>query len=255
MSEELVKQGPQALEVTEQRPSWIPEGDATGTAMSRDDIRLPRLAIAQGPSPQLTPGDSAFIEDLKMFDLFNNLTGQVYGKGPLTFVPVRHDVRRIEFTPRSEGGGVVDINVPANDPRMQWGEAEDGSKIPPVATKFEEFIVFLLHPDGSREPIVLSIKMTNKFNRNAARNLCTFIALPHPRFGMLPIYGKKYTISTTSEKNDSGTFGVPVIKQAGVLTDADAGLTAMAFAESLEDKNIIVDRDASDDASSADVPF
>ena len=229
------------------RPDWIPEGDTTGTQMSPEDIRLPRLAIAQGLSPQITPGDSAYIDGLKLFDLFNDVTGEVYGRGPLTFVPVRRDVRRIEFKPRAEGGGVVDINVPPGDPRLDWTEDEDGNRQPPVATKFHEWVVLLLHSDGRREPLVLSIKDTNKWNRNAARNLNTFIALPHPQFGTLPIYAKKYVITSGSEKNDKGTFGVPIIKQAGVVNDASVGRMAMEFAKSLEGKKIVVDREPGDD--------
>jgi hypothetical protein len=236
-SQELVKQD-QALA----RPSWIPEGDTTGTQMSAEDIRLPRLAIAQGLSPQLMEGDSSYIPDLKMFDMFNDVLGTVYGKGPLTFVPVRRDVRRIEFKPRAEGGGIIDMDVPPGDPRLKW----DGDA-PPTATSFDEFVVYLLHADGSREPIVISIKNTNKWNRRAAKNLNTFIALPHPQLGVLPIYGKKYTVTVSTEKNDKGTFGVYVIKQAGVLTDGDTGCLVMAFAKSLEGKQIIVEHEPGED--------
>ncbi len=238
MTEELAKKEPQGLA----RPDWIPMGDDTGTHMTKEDIRLPRLCIAQGLSQQLVEGDSSYIPDLKMFDMFNDVLGTVYGRGPLTFVPVRRDVRRIEFKPRAEGGGIVDMDVPVGDPRLQW----DGD-VPPTATQFDEFVVYLLHASGEREPIVISIKTTNKWNRRAAKNLNTFIALPHPMFGILPIYGKKYTIAVGVEKNDKGTFGVPIVKQAGVLTDGDAGRMAMAFAKSLEGKEIVVQREPGDE--------
>lgn len=253
---DLVKKADEALE---QRPSWIPEGDTTGTTVDPNEVRLPRLAIAQGLSPQMTPGTPQYLDGLKLFDLFNDLSGQIYGRGPLTFVPVRHDVRRIEFKSRADGGGVLDPNVPADDPRMFWSEDAEGKSVRPRATRFDEWVVLLLHADGSREPIVLSVSHTNKDNRNAARNLQTFIGLPHSRFGLLPIYGKKYTIESAMAKNDSGTFGVPVIKPAGVLTDADAGMMAMTWCRSLEGKTVNVDRGRGDEDAPAtddgDVPF
>jgi hypothetical protein len=233
----------------EQRPSWIPEGDATGTAMGIDEIRLPRLGIAQGLSPQLVPGKPEFIEGLSMFDMFNDVLGTNYKKKPLMFVPIRHDFRIIEFKPRSEGGGVIDMNVPPNDPRTQWtSDPNDPTKrVPPKATKFHEYVVFLIHDDGRTEPIVISIKDTNKNNRKAFKNLNTYIALPHPRFGVLPIYGKMYKLTVGTASNEKGTWGVPIVEQAGVLLDGNIGRAAMAFAKSLEGKNIVVQREPGDE--------
>jgi len=237
----------------EERPSWIPEGDTTGTDMSAEDLRLPRLSIAQGLSPELTPGNSNYIENLKMFQLFNNLTQEIYGMGPIKFIPVRHDIRRIEFKPRSEGGGVIDMDVRPNDPRTQWTTDAEGKRQAPRATKFNEYVVLLVRDgEDEPEPIVLSIKDTNKENRRAATNLNGYIALP-TKIGSkkykLPIYGKMYTVESGTAKNDKGTYGVPVIKQAGVVHDANLGNRAMAFLKSLEGKNIVVDREpGSDDA-------
>jgi hypothetical protein len=235
-----------------ERPKGRESGPAGTDDISADEIRLPRLAIAQGLSPQITPGDGAYIEGLVLFDMFNDLTGQVYGKGPLTFVPVRRDVRRIEFKPRSEGGGLVDPNVPKNDPRTKWSEAEDGTRLPPAATEFVEFIILLLVKGKAPEPIVLSIKTTNKWNRKAADQLTTFIKLRND-----DIYAGLYTVDTKSPaKNDKGTFGVPTCKNAGFIpTDTPAGAAlyahAKAFHESLAGKTVVVDREEEIDDSMA----
>ena len=205
---------------TLERPKSLDPNDLAGTEdIGANDVRLPRLAIAQGLSPQITPGDGMFIEGLTMFDMFNDLTGEIYGKGPLTFVPVRRDTRRIEFIPRSEGGGIVDMDVPPNDPRLKW-TVEDGVKRPPRATTFIEFVVLLLRPGKQPEPIVLSIKGTNKHNRRASDQLTTFIKLRKP-----PISSGLYKVHTSKPaKNDKGTFGVPTIKNAGFIPiDKPAG--------------------------------
>lgn len=240
------------------RPDFIPEGDTTGTeGIGVDDIRLPRLAIAQGLSHEMTPGDAKYIEGLTMFDLFNDFTQERYGKGPLTFVVIRRDVRRIEFKPRSEGGGVVDMNVPANDPRTMWTDDPDDptKRIPPKATKFNEYVIWLLKP-GVPEPetILLSIKDTNKFNRKATTDLNGFIK-SHASKGKksVPIYGVAYAIHVVPEKNDKGTFGTPVIKQAGkdgkpaFITNQDFFAAAAKYELSLRGKNIVTDRTPGED--------
>jgi hypothetical protein len=242
-----------------ERPAFIATGDTSGTeGINPDDIRLPRLGIAQGLSPQLTPGDSAYIEELKMFQMFNDFTKQVYGNGPLYFIPVRRDVRRIEFIPREEGGGVRDFYVPVIDARNEWTE-EDGVRVAPKATKFHEFTVLILKKNEEgvtfTEPIVFSIKDTNKFNRRAATDLNGFIKM-HASKGArsVPIYGVIYSVTSKSEKNDNGTFGVPVINQVGYVPTAELFHEAEAFAQSLEGKTIVINREAGDeDAIDAEV--
>lgn len=235
-----------------ERPKSLDRDDLTGTEdIGARDVRLPRLGIAQGLSHQITPGDAQYIEGLKLFDMFNDLTGEIYGRGPITFVPIRRDVRRIEFTPRSEGGGIVDTDVPPNDPRLLWTWSTpelkaSGAKadVPPRATTFVEFVVLLLRSGRAPECVVLSIKGTNKWNRRASDQLTTFIKLRNA-----PIYAGLYTVDTlTPAKNDSGTFGVPVCKNAGwVPKDTQAGAALYAYAEqfhaSLAGKTIVVDRE------------
>jgi len=216
--------------------------DLAGTEdIGLDEIRLPRLGIAQGLSPQITPDSSSYIENLKLFDLFNDLTGTVYGRGPIHFVPCHRAVRRIEFKPREEGGGVVDLDVPANDPRTQWTKDEAGERQPPVATKFIEFVVLLLREGVNPEPIVLSIKDTNKWNRQAATGLSSFIKLRQDA-----IYGGIYTIASKSEKNDNGTFGVYVVRALGKAAPAVREM-AKQFHDSLQGKTIVVDREPGSD--------
>jgi hypothetical protein len=230
-----------------ERPKSIDPNDMYGTeGISADELRLPRMLIAQAQSPQMTEGNSAFIEGLKNYDLFNDLTNEIYGRGPITFVACRRDVRIIEFVPREEGGGIVDMEVPRNDPRTKWTKDEDGNKIPPVATEFVECVALLLRPGKMPEPIVISIKTTNKWNRKAADQLTTFIKMRNA-----PIYSGLYTVASTPEKNDQGQFGVWVIRNGGFIPkDTPAGKAlydhAEKFTKSLEGKNVIINREGDD---------
>jgi hypothetical protein len=124
----------------------LPTDDLTGTEnIGLDEVRLPRLAIAQGLSPQIASDHP--VPGLKLYDMFNDLTNEIYGRGPIYFVPVRRDVRFIEFVPREEGGGVRDLNVPPHDERTKWTDTvENGVKVrvPPVATKSVEFVILMM---------------------------------------------------------------------------------------------------------------
>jgi hypothetical protein len=238
------------------RPAALDANDRAGTEeIGAKDVRLPRLGIAQGLSYEVTPGDARFIEGLTLFDMFNDLTQEIYGKGPITFVPLQRVVRRMEFAPRSEGGGLVDPDVPVNDPRLRWSWSTEELKasgaradLPPRATIFVEFIILLLRQGKAPEPIVMSIKSTNKHNRRASDQLTTFIKLRNAA-----IYAGLYTVDTkVPAKNDKGTFGVPTIKNAGFIpvgTPAGDALYAFAkdFHEALKGKVVVVNREPGSD--------
>ena len=223
------------------RPKTLDPNDVSGTEnIDADEVRLPRIGIAQGLSPQMTPGDTLYLDSLKLFMMFNDQTGEVYGHGPITFVPVRRDVRRIEFTPRSEGGGVVDLDVPKGDPRLRWTKSDPSlakADVPPAATEFVEFVVILFRKGKAPEPIMLSIATKNKWNRRAADKITSVSKLRHA-----PIYANLFSIDTSIPgKNDKGTFGVPTIRDLGFIpkdTPLGAAIYAHceAFHQSLEGK-------------------
>lgn len=231
-------------------------------------IRLPRLAIAQGLSHEIIPDDSAYIDGLKLFDLFNTGTTEIYGRGPLQFIPLQHRVIYIEWS--EDGKTVIDRDVPPNDPRCQWTEAtEPGKKgTPPRATKYTELGCLLIKDGGQLEPIVLSIKETNKFQTKAAERVLLFIANTPG-----PIYGSVKSVTVKSEKFEKGSAGVFVIQNVRILGKV-AGIKSPALegdalrldtklylaAKEFYNKNIkgkIIDTDrqgGGDDASDAAEP-
>jgi hypothetical protein len=253
---------------TMDRPSDIDPNDLSGTEdIGANEIKLPRLCIAQGLSPQMMPGDGKYIEDLKLFQMFNDVTGEIYGAGPLMVVPVLRDVKRIEFDPNDKKVP-LDRDVPANDIRTKWTASVPGGKkdVPPAATEFVEFVCMLLRPGKAPEPIVVSIKTTNKHQRFAADRWTTFIGLRGAA-----IYRGMYQISSKFEKGKTKdgqetTFGVFIVKNAGfiptekivdgkpVKNAAGIALLEMAkqFHESLHGKTITIAREGDDDPDSFD---
>jgi len=235
-----------AAMISQERPDFMAEGDATGTeGITAADIRLPRLAIAQQMSPQMLEGDSKQITGLRMSDLFNTLTGQIYGRGPVTFIPIARSVRRIEFDPKDKKK-ILDWNVPANDPRNEWGEAEEpgGKGTPPRATKYVDYIVFAAtgEPGDAPEILILSIKTTNKWAKEAASKLDGLIhAHAHKGKKSVPIYGVAYELRTGIEKNDNGTFGVPIIGQVGYVSYQPLFKACEQYAQEIKGKSFAAD--------------
>jgi len=142
------------------RPDFIPASHEGRSHMTREDVVIPGLAIAQQLSPQLIESDPKFIDGLKAGEMFNTLTKQIGGKGPIQFHIVKATRPRwMEFIPREQGGGIKDFNVPANDPRTQWGE--NGEK--PVATKIYDFLIVPspFDPSAGMLNSVLALSMSN----------------------------------------------------------------------------------------------
>lgn len=192
--------------------------------LTRDDVQMPRLLIAQSMSPQLDPAKPVYMEDLHVGEIFNSLTGIIYGKGPLAFTVLRADTPRwVEFIPRELGGGIKDPKVPFGDPRTEW--QTDGK--PPIATKFYDFIVMLL---PSRELIALSFKSTGL---KVARQLNGLM-----QARMKPIYTGTYNLSSVPMQNAKGSFYVPLVKNLGWV-DVETGKVTKAMFEGL--RNTVID--------------
>lgn len=238
----LAKQESGDLESTS-RPSWM-ETTEGSQEITAEDIRLPRLAIAQGLSPQMLPDNSQFIDGLRMFDMFNDVTGEIYGRGPLKFVPVYWQVKNIEFERGPDGkntGVIIDADVPSGDPRTKWGKERDtGKKLRPSATRYTELVVMLLRPELPPETVIISIKETNKHMRRAAQIISgALVEIQRP------YYGGIYSVRTVPEKFDQGTAGVFVFGIRPTLWNNDRQLfeRAKALQESLQGKTIVVNRD------------
>src|SRR5678815_1217471 len=180
-----------------ERPKSIDPFDDSGKEnINPDEIQLPRLTVAQGLHPQLVPGDIKHIPGLVIGTMFNDVTEEIYGNGPLTVVPVYRHLTRIEFDP-NDRKVVLDRNVPPGDERLQWrrGAGPNGEDLPPSATEFVEFVSLLLRPGKEPERLVVSIKTTNKEMRAAAKSWTTYI---DARKG--PIYSGIYKISSQMVK-------------------------------------------------------
>jgi hypothetical protein len=236
----LVRKQPAALAL----PTFVDPNDRRGSeGITAEDIRLPRLSLAQALSPEVLRGDPKRIEGLEPGDLFSNLLQTNFKSGPVTVVVVRRETpRAIEFYPKNskEGQGIKDRSVPLNDPRCKF--SPDGT--PPVATLFREYIAFEVE---TREPLVLSFKSTSS---GAARALDTFLAM---RKG--PSFSTTFKISSASKTYAEGPCFVQVVQPGGPVDQATFDYAAEMY-ESLRGRDVAApEAEVEASAPKADAPF
>lgn len=162
MSTELSKAQSTALA---NKPDFLKVGDTRGTEqLTSADIRPPALRLAQALTPETKRHESVYIDGLREGEIFNSVTKRNYGEGPVKFLIVSSlGHRHVEFAPMSEGGGVIDFNVPDNDERTKFREEmRDGKKVRlrPIATKFYDYLILVLEDDGNNQLCTLSLKGT-----------------------------------------------------------------------------------------------
>jgi hypothetical protein len=225
MADELVKAPPAELD----RPSWLTPGDTRGTEhITKDDLQLPRIMLAQGLTPQVAESKEGFAVGV----MYNNLTEEILGRGPLSFTILRADPPRYwEFFPRDSGGGVKEADIPANDPRTQFTQDADGKSVNPVATKFYDYVILLL---PKMEPIALSFKSSGL---RTARQLNALMKLRNA-----PSFFGKYKLTTTTTRNAKGVFAVFQVQNDGHVDEATFR-SAEAMHEAIKNKVLVIKRD------------
>lgn len=174
--------------------------------IDKSKVRLPRIAIVQKTSPQLEPNKPEYLADAKMFDLYNSMSGEVYGKGPLEFVVLSERKHAMQFDADNK---VVDFDVPWSDPRCDFPKDENGKTIgKPSATRFYEFVVILVE---SGELAVLSFAKTST---KAAEDLEAYLTM---RPGAA--WSGRFKVSTFSKSYGGNTVGVFKVMPAGKTPD------------------------------------
>lgn len=235
---------PLAGMVTTERPAEDEQGGPP-SHIGRDDVAMPRLALAQKTSPELETTDSRYIEGLKYTDMFHSGDRRNFGNGPILFVILRADPpHHIEFRPIDQGGGIVDRHVPNNDPRTEF-RTEGGKSLPPIATKFYDFIVLILNGFDPNDPmsnvVALSFKSTGIKAAKALNNLITFR-------GKKPLYKGVYQLTSAADKNAKGPFAIYKIKNAGWLTEGTTAFTAaQEMWTALKDQVLNIEHDQPND--------
>lgn len=247
---ELVPAGLAGM-ITTERPEGKDAGSLGNEGMGRDDVAMPRLGLAQKMSKEVDPTNAArYIEGLQFQEMFNSLTKQRFGKGPLYFCILRRDAPRfIEFFPIADGGGIKDMNVPVGDPRTDFTTGEGGQRIKPVATKFYDYIVLLLNEQTLADPasniIALSLKSSGL---KVAKKINMFIQQRAAQGKTICKGVYKLTTGHDTDKTSGSTYAIFNVDNAGWLqAGSPIEELAVGMFESFKEREVKIDRDENPD--------
>ena len=190
--------------------------------MGSDDFIIPRLAIAQAMSPQMTKGKGEYLPDLEPGQLFNTVTGKIYGNSVNVQLIDFHKPRRkyiqgqkVCEAPNDGTCGSPGGMNQAGDPTTacgncvfsKWGE--DNS--PPECTEFKEYACLV--PGTEDGPMMLQFKNTSI---KVAKQLATLI---QARGKGVHLQQKQFALSTVAQSSAKGDFFNFCVNNAGNVDD------------------------------------
>jgi len=218
--------------------------------MDRQDLILPRVSICQAMTPQRKKTSPNFIDNLADGDLFNTITGEVYG-GTVELIPLLFSKSRIYFRSLGEGGGILCRSFNAVDggvlsptcaacPNSQFS----GDGKPPVCNIFYNYPAVIL---PKRELAVLSLKSTGL---KAARQWNSRMKL----LGDKPMYAGVYEVAIVEQTNPKGTFFSPVIRFKRFVSEEEYKFTGAIF-ETLKGRTIQMHEEGLEPGADEPAPF
>lgn len=180
-----------------------------------DDVAVPFIAILQKGSPQVEEDNPKYLKGAKSGMLFNTVSGELFdGKETgITVIPV-HRVRNfIEWIPKDEGGGLVNVfspDAPEVLEVLKTQKAYGKLKIGDGNDLVETFSVFaiLVKPDGAMDRVVISFASsqigTYKRWMTMAQNIS--VPLGNGRSGIPPMFSHRYRLKTVFTQKKEYTW-------------------------------------------------
>ncbi len=225
-----------------EKPAGNDEGALGNEHIGKDDIIIPRLALAQKTSPETDRTHAKYVEGVSFTDMFNSITKTNYGNGPVYFSILRADKPRyVEFKPLEDGGGVIDPNVPAGDPRTKFGEfnKDTGKADKPVATQFYDYIIMVLNDLNLQDPIQNVMGLSLK---SSAIKVAKQLNLLINQRGKKLLFKGVYSLTSTTDTKAGNTFAIYKVSNAGWLPPgSEVELVAGEFFDMWKDKEVIID--------------
>jgi len=179
-----------------------------------NDLSIPFINVLQSNSPEV---EDQLIEGCKAGDLINSVTKEIL-KQPVVVIPVYKEAAVVEWVPRTKGGGLVDRHELDSQVFKDAIAKNGGSRIPPKDADgkriqfkspagndlVETYYVYCLIMDADGKETegycVLSFSSTKiKVHKD-------WMTAMYTQKGRPPIFANRCKISTTKQKNDSGTY-------------------------------------------------
>lgn len=233
-----------AISTRETIPDYISKGHGMED-VQKTDIALPRLGLCQALSPQKKRSDPLYIPNLEEGQMFNTVTGKIYGT-TIDVIPVLFGRSRIKFYPLDEGGGI----------HCQSQNGIDGGILSPVCEKNGvpvcKYAVFTLDAEGEKHnpdcqffhnrlvwlPDHAEL-IVQSFKSSGLRESRNWVGLS--QLVGADLFAKRYKINVVEiKKNTFSWFGMKVSATAGWVPK-DVYEFAKSQYESAASKPIVMD--------------
>lgn len=187
------------MTIVEDRPDYAGGGRGS-EEVSASDLTIPRVDVIQDLSPQIKPNKPEYLEGAEVGDLFNTVTGDIYG-GEITFVPCYFRKEWVVWKNRAEGGGfcgAFDTREEAEAVAEQLGTETSSKNGQPMheAIDTAQHFGLILREDEKIEEVVLSLAKTKM---RASRTMNTMARM---RGG--DSFASAYRIYTVEDQNSQG---------------------------------------------------
>jgi hypothetical protein len=180
--------------VQEQMPEWLKKGNAGSEEVGSKDMILPRVDVIQALSPQIKKSDASFIPGAEQGQIFNTVTGQIYGSS-VTFVPVLFRKEWVVWKLKSAGGGfcgAFQTQQEAEQVRLAMPNPDDHE-----AVETHQHFAMLLTDHGPEEAVFSMSKSKLKVSR-ALNTLIQIAGVDR--------FAKAYRLDAVEATSDKGDF-------------------------------------------------
>ena len=215
--------------------------EATGFEnVNKEDLGIPFLTILQKGSPQVDKDHKDYatkgIEGAEVGDIINTVSNTVVASAgeELDFIPCSFQKLFQEWKPRNAGGGMVKSHQSAiilNEcQRNEQGQdvLRNGNIV--VTTGYFYGIALI---DGERLPSIIGMSSTQlKKSKQWLNMMMTLkVAKPDGTRYTPPMFSHTYKLSSTSEKNEKGSWRGWNIKVGTMVSDPVLIADAMGYAK------------------------
>ena len=179
-----------------------------------NDLSIPFINVLQSNSPEV---EDQLIDGAKSGDLVNSVTKEIL-KQPVVVIPVFKEAAIVEWVPRNKGGGLADRHEMDSEVWKEAIKKNDGSRIPPKDAEgkripfkseagndlVETYYVYCLILDA--ESMQTEGYCVLSFSSTKIKVHKDWMTAMYTQKGRPPIFANRCKISTTKQKNESGSY-------------------------------------------------
>ena len=231
--------------------------------MTQEDMALPFIRILGQLSPQVTDGDSKFIEGAKPGMIYNTVTSELYdGKKGIKVIPCYYKKDYPEWSDRGDGPGAPVATHSPGSPVIQTGKRE-GSKIRlPNGNYLEEtayYYVQVENKQGGYSPALVTMKSTQLSVSKKWNSMMKSVQIDDGKggFAVPPMHGVVYNLQSNLQKNDKGSWYGWVVTMDRIMGQKDKSLylNSKDFSNNVSKGNVQTKADVEEKSTGAATPF